>query len=228
MPIFELSKKILLFPDPENAIEEGLIAVGGDLRVKRLLNAYASGIFPWYSKGDPILWWSPDPRFIMLPDKMIISKTLYKTLASNKFSVKADTNFEKVIENCANVKRAHEKGTWITDEMIQAYKNLHKKGYAHSIETYYKEELVGGLYGVSLGKAFFGESMFHLKADASKVALYHLAKLTKKWNFHFIDSQIYTKHLESLGAKEMSRTEYLALLKEALKAKTIKGVWKID
>jgi leucyl/phenylalanyl-tRNA---protein transferase len=227
MPVYQLSRKILDFPNPEEAVEEGLLAFGGDLSLKRLLLAYSKGIFPWYSDGEPILWWSPDPRFVLFPDELIVSKSLLKTVKSNKYIVKADNNFSNVIDNCALVKRKHEKGTWITDEMKAAYIRLYNKGYAHSFEAYYNDELVGGLYGVSLGRAFFGESMFHTKPDASKVALFYLIEFAKKYNFLFIDSQIYTPHLDSLGAKEITRKKYLSLLNEALKIDTIKGKWSI-
>jgi leucyl/phenylalanyl-tRNA---protein transferase len=228
MPVYELLKNVNLFPSAEEAIEEGLLAIGGDLSVERLLLAYSSGIFPWYSEGQPILWWSPDPRFVMFPKELKISKSLNKTINSNKFSVKVDMDFAGVIEKCAKVKRVHEKGTWITEEMKKAYIKLHNEGYAHSIETYYENKLVGGLYGVSLGRAFFGESMFHTMTDASKVALYFLVVMVKQWEFMFIDSQVYTEHLESMGACEISRRNYLIMLKEAMRFETKKGKWEIN
>jgi leucyl/phenylalanyl-tRNA---protein transferase len=227
VPVYQLSNEINIFPDPDEAIDEGLLAVGGDLSIDRLLLAYSSGIFPWYSQNEPIMWWSPDPRFVLFPNDFKISKSLNKVVNSGKFIIKTDTAFEEVIKNCATIKRGHETGTWITTEMKQAYINLHNKGYAHSFEVYNNESLVGGLYGVSLGKAFFGESMFHLIPDASKVALYFLVDTLKKWKFHFIDSQIYTNHLASLGGEEIPRKKYLILLQKALKYETIKGKWEI-
>jgi leucyl/phenylalanyl-tRNA--protein transferase len=227
LPLFELSKNLIVFPDAEEALDDGLLAIGGDLSVRRLLLAYSKGIFPWYSGLSPILWWSPDPRFILFPDEFRVSKSLAKTIASGKFEIRVDTNFEVVIESCACINRKHEKGTWITDNMKKAYIRLHKAGYAHSFEAYFEGKLAGGLYGVSIGKAFFGESMFHLITDASKVATYYLVEFAKKHNFLLIDSQIRTPHLESFGAKDISRKEYLNLLNDAITSETLKGKWKI-
>ena len=225
MPVYQLLKEHNIFPYPEEAIEEGLLAVGGDLSIERLLLAYSQGIFPWYSKDEPILWWSPDPRFVLMPKDFKASKSLSKTINSKKFEIRIDTSFKDVIKKCADVKRTHEKGTWITDEMRKAYIALYKEGYAHSFETYYKDELVGGLYGVSLGKAFFGESMFHTMTDASKVAMYNLVEFAKKNKFKFIDSQVHTEHLESLGGKEIARKQYLKMLALAVKFPTLRGKW---
>ena len=215
------------FPDPSEAEPDGLLAVGGDLSPERLLLAYENGIFPWYSEGDPILWFSPDPRMVFLPGDFRFSKTLLKTVSSGKFSVRADTDFAAVVENCAQVQRKGQSGTWITEEMKAAYGRLHELGYAHSFETYREGELVGGLYGVSLGGAFFGESMFHLETDASKVALFHLAQKCWESGFDFIDSQVPTDHMRTLGGREISRKEFLSTLESSLLKKTLRGVWEI-
>lgn len=226
MPVYQLIKEII-FPLPEYAETNGLLAIGGDLCSERLLLAYSNGIFPWYSKDEPILWWSPDPRLVLLPENFKVSKSLRLLIKKNLFTVKFDTNFFEVIKKCADVVRTGQDDTWITNEMIDAYTNLHNLGFAHSVETYYNDKLVGGLYGISLGKAFFGESMFHTMTDASKVALFFLVEKLKKWNFDFIDAQMKTSHLISLGAKEISRKEYLELLKNSLKSKTKKGKWEL-
>jgi leucyl/phenylalanyl-tRNA--protein transferase len=215
-----------LFPDPGKADPEGLLAIGGDLSVDTLIKAYSLGIFPWYSKEMPILWWCPDPRMVLFPQKFKVSKSLRQTIRQKKYTVKIDENFEKVIKNCALSKRKGQEGTWITNEMKQAYIRLFKEGYAHSFETYYNNELVGGLYGVSLGRTFFGESMFYKMTDASKVALYYLIERLKKWNFYFIDAQQSTKHMKMLGAEEISREEFLRILKVSLNESTIRGNWK--
>jgi leucyl/phenylalanyl-tRNA--protein transferase len=215
MPVFQLPDEIL-FPDPSLAEPDGLLAVGGDLGPERLLTAYANGIFPWYSEHEPILWWSPDPRLVLFPQKLIVSRSLQQKIKKNVFSVRMDSNFEQVISACAETERRHEDGTWITDEMKIAYIELHRKGFAHSVETYFNGKLVGGLYGVSLGKAFFGESMFHTMTDASKVALYHLVEKAKEFGFIFIDSQVETTHMVSMGAELISRKNYLKLLNEAM------------
>ena len=224
MPVFKLTEKIV-FPDPELADESGLLAVGGDLTPERLILAYANGIFPWYSKGEPILWWSPNPRMILLPQNIKISKSLDQTIRLNKYTTTFDNAFEEVIKSCKTAPRPGQTGTWITAEMQEAYIALHKLGFAHSVETWQNEELVGGLYGVSLGKAFFGESMFFKSRDASKVALVNLASFLQKHNFKFIDSQVETDHLKSMGAISISRPEFLELLKEAILLPTKRGKW---
>lgn len=216
---------LIQFPDPELADDEGLVAVGGELTPDYLIAAYSSGIFPWFAEGDPILWWSPNPRLVLYPDEFKVSKTLAKLVKSDHFDLKIDTNFKSVIENCSRIERPDQPGSWITDEMIEAYVVLHDIGTAHSFETYFEGKLAGGLYGISLGKAFFGESMFFKERDASKFAFYHLVQWCKKNGFHFIDAQQPTKHLKSLGAKEISRTLFLKELKEAIKHKTIRGNW---
>lgn len=227
MPIFRLVDD-MVFPPPDYADPSGLIAVGGDLSSERLLEAYRVGIFPWYSDEQPILWWSPDPRFILEPDEFKISRSLQKTLQRKIFQVTFDRVFEDVIAACSTVPREGQRGTWITREMRDAYIELHGLGYAHSVETWFAGNLVGGLYGVSLGKVFFGESMFHKKTDASKVALATLVEKLKSWGFHFIDSQMTTEHMMSLGAKEMPRRIFLKRLQSALRHSTKRGKWRID
>ena len=226
MTVYFLDSRIR-FPDPSEAEPGGLLAIGGDLSPKRLLLAYENGIFPWYSEEDPILWFSPDPRMVFFPGDFRFSKTLIETVSSGKFSVRVDTDFAAVIEGCAQVRRKGQSGTWITEEMKTAYRKLHELGYAHSFEVYSEAGLVGGLYGVSLGGAFFGESMFHLETDASKVALFHLARKCWEFGFDFIDSQVPTDHMRTLGGREISRKEFLLALKSSVQKKTVRGVWGI-
>lgn len=224
MPVYKLPEDPI-FPHPSEAEEDGLLAIGGDLSLQRLVNAYANGIFPWFSSENPILWWSPDPRLVLFPEKLKVSKSLKRILKTEKFEVRFDTNFKAVIEHCSKIKRNHEDGTWINKEMVEAYTQLHEKGAAHSVETYFEGELVGGLYGVSLGKSFFGESMFHLMSDASKVAFYYLVEKIKYWNFDIIDAQIHTDHLVSLGAEEIPREQFLEIIKESVQQETKLGNW---
>ncbi len=226
MTVYFLDSRIR-FPDPSEAEPGGLLAIGGDLSPKRLLLAYENGIFPWYSEEDPILWFSPDPRMVFFPGDFRFSKTLIETVSSGKFSVRVDTDFATVIESCALVTRKGQSGTWITEEMKTAYRKLHELGYAHSFEVYSEAGLVGGLYGVSLGGAFFGESMFHLETDASKVALFHLVRKCWEFGFDFIDSQVPTDHMRTLGGREISRKEFLLALKFSVQKKTVRGVWGI-
>ena len=219
----------LLFPPVDLASPEGLLAVGGDLRSERLLAAYRHGIFPWYSQCQPILWWSPDPRAVFFPDRIHISRSLRKTLGRGHFSVTMDTRFEEVISACADTGlRRGETGTWITMEMQQAYIDLHRKGYAHSVEVWEDGELAGGLYGLSLGGAFFGESMFHRRTDASKVALVALSRQAQAWGFLFIDAQVSSDHILRLGAVEIRRTRFMELLARALETPTRIGRWTLD
>lgn len=219
------SLAVQIFPPIESADKDGFLATGGDLSVNMLLIAYASGIFPWYSDGQPILWWSPDPRMILLPERFYVSKTLRKRVRDKMFQVRMDACFAEVIKACALTPRMHEDGTWITADMEAAYIDLHKEGYAHSVETYFEGNLVGGLYGVSLGKAFFGESMFHIMTDASKVALYYLVQLLRKMDFYFIDVQVSSQHLKSLGANDVPRKQFLSMLEQSLQFPTYKGPW---
>jgi leucyl/phenylalanyl-tRNA--protein transferase len=227
MTVFFLNNS-LVFPDPRSAESDGLVAVGGDLRIERLILAYQNGIFPWYSEGYPILWFSPDPRLIMFPDQLRVSRSLRRVINSGVFEVRFDTCFEEAIIKCATVGRKNQDATWITNDMIDAYILMHNEGFAHSVETFYQDKLVGGLYGVSLGGAFFGESMFHLISNASKVALYHLVEILKSWRFDFIDSQIATNHMKSLGAGEIDRESFLGMLKSTLKRKTRRGNWNTE
>ena len=216
MTVFRLVDDIF-FPDPNLSNEDGLLAVDGDLSVERILLAYESGIFPWFEHDDEILWWSPNPRLILKLNDFKISKSLKRTLKSNKYIVKFDTCFPQVVESCSSIKRNGEHGTWITEGMKNAFINLYKMGIAHSVEIFENNTLVGGLYGLEIGKVFCGESMFHNVTDASKVALYHLVELLKENNFSFIDAQMPTDHLKSMGAVEIKKTDFLRMLKDAIK-----------
>ena len=224
MNLHILSKRIE-FPNPELADEDGLLAIGGDLSPERLITAYQNGIFPWYSEGQPILWFSPDPRMILYPKNFKRSKSLGRILRSDRFELSIDTDFEAVIRACAGTPRAGQDGTWIIEDMIQAYLELNRLGIAHSFETYRDGDLVGGLYGLSLGAAFFGESMFHHYPDASKFAFANLVSFAQKNDFHFIDAQTPTDHLQSLGAEELNREHFLQRLEQALKANSFIGSW---
>jgi len=210
----ELSKSIW-FPNHDESNKDGLIAIGGDLSVERLMHAYHLGIFPWFNEGQPLFWWSPDPRMILLPESFKVSKSLKKTILSNKYKITLNTSFEEVINCCSKIKRKGQQGTWITNNMITAYLQLHKKGHAQSVEVWSDNQLVGGLYGIDLKekKIFCGESMFSKKNNASKIALYYLVKKLKTENYRLIDCQMYTSHLESLGAQEIPRHEFLKYLK---------------
>lgn len=224
MPVYRLIDEIV-FPPPEKAGPDGLLAVGGDLRPERLLLAYRMGIFPWYSKGQPILWWSPDPRLILEPEEFHLSRRMRQKLKKGVFKVTFDQAFEGVIRACATVPRRGQEGTWITPEMERAYVGLHRLGFAHSAESWLEEKLVGGIYGVSLGRCFFGESMFSRVSDGSKAALAALVERLKAWEFHMIDAQMTTRHMISLGAKEISRRAFLGRLHKALKFSTRRGKW---
>jgi leucyl/phenylalanyl-tRNA--protein transferase len=213
------------FPDPNTADSDGLLAAGGDLSIGSLLTAYSQGIFPWFDDQSPILWWSPDPRLILLPEKFRLSTSLQQRISKKVYMVTRDLDFEGVIRNCAVKKRPGQEGTWITRGMMEAYIDLHHEGYAHSFETYYEGRLVGGLYGVSLGSAFFGESMFYHMRDASKIAFHGLVEWAVQHNFQFIDAQQSTSHLKSLGAEEIPRSLFLKMLQEALRHDTLKGKW---
>lgn len=214
------------FPSVEAALSKpnGLLAAGGDLQPERLLDAYRHGIFPWFSEGDPILWWSPDPRMVLFPDEIRISHSLRKTLRKKQYDVRIDTAFEHVMRACA-LPREGQAGTWIQDEIIEAYVRLHKMGLAHSVETWIDGELVGGLYGVSLGRMFYGESMFSSKTDASKIALAHLALQLNRWNFGMIDCQMNTSHLATMGAREIPRTQFVTRLTELIHYPDLATPW---
>jgi leucyl/phenylalanyl-tRNA--protein transferase len=227
MPVYLLSDD-LVFPSPQLAPKEGLLAVGGDLSRERLLLAYRKGIFPWYSRYEPILWWSPDPRLVLYPAELNVSKSLQKTIKKGLFRVTMDQAFEAVIHACAQSRTSADEGTWIVEEMIDAYCNLHEFGFAHSVEAWQDERLAGGLYGVSLGRCFFGESMFTRISNASKVAFVALVKHLQALNFDLIDCQVTTPHLLRFGAREISRTRYLSELEKSLKPRTLKGQWSFD
>lgn len=227
MPVYLLPEEPV-FPPAFEAEEEGLIAIGGDFSTDRLLTAYASGIFPWFIQDGKPYWFSPDPRMVLYPEQLKISKALNRVIRSGIFEVRADTDFKSVIRHCAQTKRSHEPDTWISDEFIDGYVNLHKKGFAHSFECYYKGDLAGGLYGISIGKVFFGESMFHLEPNASKVALFHLVQKLLEWEFHFIDCQVETEHFFRMGARLIPRSEYLILLEQAIRFPTRRGFWSED
>ena len=216
---------MIQFPDPNQADEDGLLAQGGELTPEFLLSAYCQGVFPWFCEGEPILWWSPNPRMVLLPKDFRLKKSLQQVIKKGIFELRIDTNFREVITHCSKVKRSHEDETWITNDIIDGYVQLHKLGYAHSFETYLKGELVGGLYGISLGNCFFGESMFFTKTDASKFAFYHLVQFALKNNFAFIDAQQPTDHLASLGAKPIPRKNFLEMLEKALQMDTLQGRW---
>jgi leucyl/phenylalanyl-tRNA--protein transferase len=224
MPVYQLSED-LVFPSPHLASKEGLLAVGGDLTRRRLLLAYSLGIFPWFSEGEPILWWSPDPRLVLYPDELKVSRSLNKVINKGTFKVTADSAFERVINDCARVRLENSERTWIVDEMVKAYCGLHESGFAHSVEAWSNDRLAGGLYGVSLGNCFFGESMFTRVSNASKVAFVALVKHLRTLNFALIDCQITTGHLTRFGARQISRSRYLDELDRTLKAPTLKGKW---
>lgn len=216
MPVFRLTEEFA-FPPVELAEPEGLLAVGGDLSEERLLLAYSLGIFPWYSEGSPILWWSPDPRLVLFPEEFKASRSLRQTINKKVFTVTMDKAFEDVIEKCAEVRRADDGGTWITPEMAEAYIKLHRRGHAHSVESWHDGELMGGLYGVALGGAFFGESMFTTAPDASKVALAALVERLSEWGFDIIDCQVTTEFFKGLGARDIPRADFLKRLGRAIK-----------
>ena len=218
------------FPPLELALTEpnGLLCAGGDLSPQRILSAYSRGIFPWYAKGEPILWWSPDPRMVLHPSEFKISRSLRKTLRHGAYEVRLDSDFPAVIRACAKSRRRGQHGTWITAEMQSAYCTLHELGFAHSVETWVDETLVGGLYGIAIGKMFYGESMFSHATDASKIALAHLARFLDRNGFGLIDCQMNTSHLASLGAREIPRSEFVARLQELAAIPPLCGRWPVD
>jgi leucyl/phenylalanyl-tRNA---protein transferase len=217
------------FPPVHRALEEpnGLLAAGGELSVERLLDAYRHGIFPWYSDSQPVLWWSPDPRMVLVPSEIDISRSLRKRLRKDDYEVRTDTCFSQVLLACAEP-RDGQAGTWITDELAEGYISLHRAGYAHSVETWIEGVLAGGLYGVSIGRMFYGESMFTRASDASKIALAHLARQLERWQFPLIDCQMTTSHLASLGAREITRNQFLRSLSELVNYPTRSGTWRFD
>lgn len=225
MPIFQL-RDDPIFPDPDLAEGDGLVAIGGDLSPERLIAAYSCGIFPWYSEGQPILWFSPNPRMVLYPGNFKRSSTLARLIRSGKYELRIDTDFPSVIAACAQKPRPGQDGTWITGDMQAAYIRLHLLGLAHSFETYLEGKLVGGLYGVSLGAAFFGESMFHHERDASKFAFAALVDFAVEHHFDFIDAQQPTQHLASLGAQKVRRATFLKQLASSQKNPTLQASWQ--
>jgi leucyl/phenylalanyl-tRNA--protein transferase len=228
VPVYLLDPRSDAFPPPRLADESGLLAVGGDLSPRRLLAAYSQGIFPWYSAGQPILWHSPDPRFVIEPARLHVPASLKKTVRRGTYEVRFDTAFAEVIGACGEVPRAGQNGTWITDEMRDAYVELHRLGLAHSAEAWKDGALQGGLYGVSLGSAFFGESMFARAPDASKVAFVTLVEWLRGKNFNLIDCQVYTDHLARFGAEMWPRERFLGALEKALEGQTLRGPWRLE
>lgn len=219
----------LRFPAVEHATPEGLLAIGGDLQTERLLEAYRHGIFPWYNEGQPILWWSPDPRTVLFPDRLHVSRSLKRSLRPGRFLVTFDRSFDRVVRHCAGPRPQHpEGGTWITPAMIEAYVALHEQGYAHSVETWQGDQLVGGLYGVAIGSAFFAESMFTKVDDASKVALVSLVRQLRAWSFRIIDCQQSSPHVLRLGAEDIPRREYIEHLSKAVTQPGRHGRWEFD
>ena len=200
------------FPSPQSATNEGVVAVGGDLNPLRILEAYKNGIFPWFNDDENLMWWSPDPRMILFPEKIKISKSFKSFLKKKEYRVSFNENFEDVIESCSNMKRVNQKGTWITNGLKQSFIALHLMGYAHSVEVWQNGVIIGGLYGLDLGNIFCGESMFSIKSNASKVGLYFLCQELKQNNYSFIDCQVPSQHLRSLGAEEISRDNFLKKL----------------
>lgn len=225
--VYRLLDDDYAFPSAELAEPDGLLAIGGDLSPLRLLSAYANGIFPWYNEGEPILWWSLDPRLVIRPGEMKVSKSLRHTLRSGKFEARIDTAFRSVMQHCAATPREEQDGTWITDEILEAYCRLHELGFAHSFETWQEGELVGGLYGIAIGKAFFGESMFYTASDASKVAFWHLHQFLQAHDFKLIDCQQVTPHLMSLGAYAIPRHDFLKELETLVLEPNLLGDWDL-
>jgi leucyl/phenylalanyl-tRNA--protein transferase len=210
--MYYLSKD-LFFPPVSEADQEGILAIGGDLSPERLHLAYKNGIFPWFNEGDPIIWWSPDPRMVLFLDELTVSKSMRAVLNKNIFKVTFNKNFKDVISNCQKIKREGQNGTWISNEMIDAYCNLHEKGVAKSVEVWQDDVLVGGLYGIDLGYVFCGESMFSKVSNASKVAFIALVESLKEKKYKLLDCQVYNPHLESLGCREIDRQEFMSILK---------------
>lgn len=218
------------FPPLDTALDSpnGLLAAGGDLSPERLLDAYSRGVFPWFSEGEPILWWSPHPRMVLFPNELKISRSLAKTLRNKSYEVRVDTAFVAVMEACSSMPRVGQAGTWINRRMIDAYTRMHELGHAHSFETWIDGGLVGGLYGVAVGRAFFGESMFSLRSDASKIALAHLVRQLAAWDFGMVDCQMATPHLASLGGREIPRREFSARLADLVKSSSLTGRWRLS
>ncbi|SHN51040.1 leucyl/phenylalanyl-tRNA--protein transferase [Desulfovibrio litoralis] len=225
--MFLLSRNTVDFPDPALADEDGILAVGGDLTPVRLLTAYSLGIFPWYNEDSPILWWHPDPRCVLFLNEFHLPKSLKKVINAGTFELRIDTAFEAVIKSCANSFRPNQEGTWLTQEMQQAYLHLHKLGFAHSIESWQNNKLCGGVYGVALGNIFFGESMFYKEPNASKIAFYGLVTLLKKLNFRLLDCQQRSENVLRFGAREISRQAFMQELSKNMLEETLRGNWTI-
>lgn len=227
MPVFWLPEDETFFPHPSLSNEDGILAVGGDLSPQRLLLAYQLGIFPWYNPGDPIMWWSPDPRFVLFPDELKVSRSMRPYFNQHKFTVTFDLQFQKVMKGCQRqTRKGQSGGTWISSDLIKAYTELYQLGYAHSVEVWQGTELVGGLYGLALGKCFFGESMFAQVTNASKFGFITLVQLLKQKKFWLIDCQQQTSHLASLGARAIPRTDFLHILKKNEQEETSPLSWK--
>lgn len=224
MAIYRLFEEPI-FPDPEHADPDGLLAVGGDLTPERLVSAYSHGVFPWYAENSPILWWSTDPRLVLFPEELHVPKRLERTIRKGCYQISFDTAFERVIGGCSRAPRPGQDGTWLVPEMREAYLEMHRLGLCHSIEAWTDGELVGGLYGISLGRAFFGESMFFCEPDASKAAFVALVRTLQNWGFKLVDCQQTTNHLLRFGAREIRRSRFLQLLNEALQFPTVRGKW---
>lgn len=227
MPVFWLPENTMVFPDPALANSDGILAIGGDLSVERLLMAYRMGIFPWFNPEDPIVWWSPDPRFVLFPENLKVSKSMRPYFNQHKFQISFDTQFEQVMRSCQKSKRKGQSGdTWITEKMVKGYCRLHELGYAHSVEVWQGDELVGGLYGIALGKCFFGESMFTKVNNASKFGFISLVHRLTARDYRLIDCQQNTKHLQSLGARDVKRSQFLDLLKAYVDLPSEVGKWE--
>ncbi len=225
MPLYRLPANHFLFPDPDLAEDDGLLAIGGDLSPKRLLVAYEMGIFPWYNPGEPILWWSPDPRLVLFPGEVKISRSMRPLFNRDTYRVTYDSDFSAIIRKCRFNRRKNQYGTWISDDIVDAYSALHRMGYAHSVEVWQGDALVGGLYGISSGKCFFGESMFAESSNASKFGLIHLCRQLEARGFFLIDCQQETRHLQSMGARCISRTEFLDWLERSREEDSLTGDW---
>ncbi len=226
MPVFWISNENTNFPPPEYATAEGILAVGGDLSPERLLKAYQMGIFPWFNDGEPIAWWSPDPRMVLFPTELKVSKSMKPYFNQQKFKVTFDHDFEGVMRNCQAPREKQCGGTWITNDMLEAYCKLHELGFAHSVEVWQGAEMVGGLYGIALGKCFYGESMFSNVSNASKFGFIYLVKLLERMGFWLVDCQQQTRHLSSLGARPIPRADFLKFLKKNEQESHIRGSWE--
>ncbi len=227
MPVYRLPEAHI-FPPPDHAEPGGLLAVGGDLHPHRLLLAYAHGIFPWYSEGEPILWFSPEPRFVLEPAALKVGRSLRKRVRRGDYEIRLDTSFGAVIRSCREAWRPGQAGTWITDDMERAYCELHHMGFAHSVEAWREGRLVGGLYGVAMGRTFAGESMFAHESDASKVAFVWLVRQLERWSYDLVDCQVETEHLSRFGARMLSRPEFLARLEAGLMKAPPPESWRFD